>query len=56
MKIYHKATQVNSSGGVSALCFHKPKAINLARASWTLRDDQVTCKKCQRLINSVAMG
>ena len=50
MKIYHRADKVNRNGGVSALCFAKPRAINLTRALWTLRDEAVTCKKCKLIL------
>ena len=42
---YHRADKV-SDKGVSALCFAVPRAISLTRASWTIRDEAVTCKKC----------
>ncbi len=45
-KIYHKAASVNAAGHVSALCFKRPRAIDRARASWTLVDKLVTCPKC----------
>lgn len=50
MKIYHRADKINTNGAVSALCFLKPKRINLSKASWTLRDDAVTCEKCLAII------
>jgi hypothetical protein len=49
-KVYHKAHRMNQRGGVSALCFKRPRSINLKRALWTLRDEAVTCKKCRALI------
>lgn len=45
-KLIHRAKYVNPNGGVSALCFEKPRSIDLGRASWTNRDEAVTCKKC----------
>lgn len=50
MKPYHKAARINQSGGVSALCFKKPRAIDLSRALWTIRDEVVTCKKCLAIL------
>ena len=38
------------TGAVSALCFKKPRAIDLKIASWTIRDEAVTCKQCLRII------
>jgi hypothetical protein len=51
-RFYHFAAKVNASGGVSALCFVRPLAINLRRASWTLRREAVTCAKCQQLLEA----
>lgn len=47
-KKYHKAALFGQNGGVSALCFAKPRAIDLERALWTTDDEAVTCKKCLR--------
>lgn len=49
VRIYHKAKLVNGDGGVSALCFKEPRAIDLERALWTLRWEAVTCQKCRKL-------
>ena len=45
-KKVHRAGLVDPSGNVSARCFRHPRAILLSQASWTIRDDLVTCKKC----------
>ena len=45
-KIVHRASRIRSDGAVSALCFARPRPINLNVASWTNRDEAVTCKKC----------
>ena len=45
-KKYHKAAGMNKRGGVTALCFDKPRAINLKRALWAMDPKAVTCKKC----------
>ena len=45
-KIYHKASFVNPKGKVSALCYKRPRAINLSQAMWTTDVSAVTCKKC----------
>ena len=50
MKTYHMADKVNPQGGVSALCFGKPRAIDLTRALWTNRQEAVTCKKCLAIL------
>lgn len=50
-KIYHRAHLMGPDGQVSALCFKRPRAIDLRTASWTLRDDEVTCPKCIATIN-----
>lgn len=48
-KIYHRA-YLMSAQGVSALCFRRPRSIDLRRATWTNRDEAVTCKKCLAII------
>lgn len=45
MRIYHRASLI-SDIGVSALCYSKPRAINLKTHLWTTDDSAVTCKKC----------
>ena len=49
-KMVHRAGFVTVKGGMSALCFPKPRAIDLARASWTKKDNEVTCDKCLDII------
>jgi len=51
-KKYHKAAKSDGRGSVSALCFARPRPINLAHALWTLRDEAVTCPKCLRIIRA----
>lgn len=45
---YHLATLFAQDGSesVSALCFEKPRRINLNKAFWTLSEKSVTCAKC----------
>lgn len=43
----HMAHKMRPDGGVSALCFSSPRAIDMRRASWTLSPGFVTCKKCR---------
>ena len=52
MKTIHFADLVNPNGGVSALCFERPRSISLSQASWTLRSEAVTCRKCLRLMET----
>ena len=49
-KKYHMADRFSTDGKVSALCFAKPRAINLKVALWTIRPAAVTCAKCLRLL------
>ena len=48
----HRAAKINGDGNVSPLCAKTPRAINLRMATWTLRDDAVTCPRCAALIKS----
>ncbi len=52
VKKYHFASKLNSAGGVSALCFSRPRDIDLSRASWTNRKEAVTCEKCLTLMDA----
>lgn len=49
-KPYHRAALVDADGNVSALCFARPRPIDLRRALWTTIDASVTCPKCLKLI------
>ena len=49
-KKYHMFGLMNDSGGVSALCFKRPKPIDLNKALWTIDRKAVTCKKCLAMI------
>lgn len=48
---YHRAVGINNRGSVTALCFRSPRAINLKVATWTNRDEAVTCPKCLALLH-----
>lgn len=50
-KVYHFAALFSEKGGASALCYVRPRAINLkAGQSWTIREEAVTCPKCIKAI------
>ncbi len=49
-KKYHMAELVRDGGKVSALCFKRPRAIDLDVALWTIRTEAVTCEKCLRIL------
>ena len=51
-KIYHRAAGIRADGAVTALCYSKPRKINLAIALWTNRDEAVTCPKCKALLGN----
>jgi hypothetical protein len=46
MRTAHKAVKFAPNGDASALCFDKPRAINMHSATWVLQDCAVTCKRC----------
>lgn len=48
----HKAKHLRADGCVSALCSKTPRAIDLKRASWTIRNEAVTCPRCLALLAS----
>lgn len=50
-KVYHFAAKFAANGDVSALCYARPRRINLERGqSWTNRPDAVTCQRCRKLL------
>lgn len=54
-KIYHYAALFNREGGVSALCYRRPRRINLAKGqSWTMTARFVTCRRCRKALQEGA--
>ena len=51
----HRGNKINAKGRVSALCFQRPRAIDMKRATWVMSDDAVTCPKCRALIDARSM-
>jgi hypothetical protein len=49
-RVRHRGDKIDRRGRVSALCFPKPRAIDMKRATWVMSDDAVTCPKCRALI------
>lgn len=49
-KVYHMAAKIRPDGAVSALCYKRPRAINLRVATWTIRPEAVTCPKCRAVL------
>lgn len=47
VKPVHMAHLMSQTGGVSPLCAPTPRRINLTRATWTIRAEAVTCKRCR---------
>ncbi len=50
MKTYHYWAKMNDQGEVSALCFKTPHAIDLAKSTWTNRENAVTCPRCKKIL------
>lgn len=55
-KVSHRAKYMDSHGNTSALCFAKPRAVDLSRETAVLVDGNVTCPKCLALMASAATG
>ncbi len=51
-RLYHLADKTRPDGAVSAACFASPRAIDMKRATWTLRSEAVTCPKCRAIIDA----
>jgi hypothetical protein len=41
---------MRDDGAVSALCFKRPREIDLSKSTWTICDEDVTCPKCLALM------
>lgn len=55
--VYHIAKHFILGGGVSALCYKRPRAIPLNRGqSWVLEAERATCPKCRKLARSTAQS
>ena len=50
VRVRHRGDKINAQGGVSSLCFPKPRAIDMKHATWVMSDSAVTCPKCLALI------
>ena len=52
VKVYHWAHlwKLDDSGDVSALCYKRPRRIDLRKALWTITPEAVTCKRCLKLL------
>ena len=46
----HLAKKIRPDGAVSPQRAKTPRALNLKVATWTLREEAVTCRKCLDLI------
>lgn len=51
-KPVHRAKLIREDGAVSPLCARTPRAISLKQATWTIRDEDVTCKGCLEIIRT----
>lgn len=49
-RVRHRGDKIDPKGRVSALCYPKPRAIDMKRATWVMTDEAVTCPKCLALI------
>ena len=49
-KAVHIAKHCTIDGRVSALCYKRPRAIDLKRGqSWVLEPERATCPKCRKI-------
>lgn len=52
-KAVHRGKLVDEHGNVSALCYARPRPIDLSKATWTNRDEAVTCRRCLALMEAL---
>lgn len=50
----HMMALMADNGDVSPVCAETPRPINLNKATWTVRWDAVTCRKCLKLREKAA--
>ncbi len=50
-KLRHMAGKTRGDGAVSALCYRRPRSIDLTRVSWTIDPGNVTCERCIQLLD-----
>ena len=51
VKIVHKVAAIDREGQSSALCYSRPRAVDLSREGVTLyQDDAVTCQACRAIM------
>ncbi len=55
-RICHLARSIRADGAVSAMCFTRPRAIDMTRATWTINRKAVTCSKCAEIIKRIMAG
>jgi hypothetical protein len=54
---YHRAKLVNDRGDIIPLCrVRSMRKVDLSVESWTIRNDAVTCRRCQKLIEEGALN
>ncbi len=53
-KVTHMAASVRDDGAVSALCFNGQRPIDLTKATWTIREEAVTCPRCRKAMETAA--
>ncbi len=53
MRKVHKAKLISEQGNVSALCFKRPRQIDLKIATWSYRIEAITCKRCLKIMERV---
>lgn len=53
-RLVHMGSGVRADGAVSARCFASPRAIDMKRATWTLRAEAVTCPRCSAILKRTA--
>ena len=51
-RMRHRGDKIDQKGRVSALCFPVPRAIDMRRATWVMRDEAVTCPTCVAMLRA----
>lgn len=55
-RVRHLAKSIRNDGAVSAMCFARPRAIDMKRATWTTDRKAVTCSKCAEIVKRLMTG
>lgn len=55
-RIVHLAKFFGEDGQVSAMCYPFQRPIDMQKATWTIRPEAVTCRRCRAHLEALAVN